>query len=192
MTDWIPLFAAVLTALTAAAAALMLHRQRLAHEREMNEIDALRLLLYEGALLLEDGFEIYGDLSRRAVAREGEETLVEFQHAVAENAADYTRRSKRYQARLQLWFGADEPVVQLWQEAHWAVGSALSVFRDGLAPSTHPADPEYGIIESEAAEAAFAWKAAARKAMRPHLERDVADDEGVPARTQRQRGWVSR
>lgn len=190
LKEWIPLLGALITAVSAAVAAVVIHRQRLEHERTINEVEALRLLLDEGAQLLEEGFQIEGEFSLRAVAWEDRETLDEYQDALDTRSQEYARQAMRYQARLQLWFPPDEPVVALWEQAYRAIGSALSVFRAGLAPSTRPGDPDYGSMEQEAAESAFEWFGAARKVMRPHLA-DESPGRDVRWSLRQRRSWTS-
>lgn len=151
--------AGIITApMVAGVVALVLHRQRLTHERGMHDRERLRHLLDEGARLqwqgrtaIVDAMTLPSDTDA-PTKKEAEDRIL----AMGMEFAPYV-------ARLCLWLADDDPVVVNWRKLHEQLGQFI-----GVPPG--PRSEYLRVLLPDFDAAAAAWIATAREMTRARLD----------------------
>ena len=175
MADPVAIAGVVTAPAVAGAVAVAIHRQRLGHEREVNDVDRLRDVVDDGVVLVtrlvKHAYEARHrmDAENRPVSREEAADRLQALHA------DFGL----YDNRLRVWFGSDDQLHKQWWEVVGALSAVNSAITSTLSGGTDKqAERQLFDRVTELETAGRAWLEEARAVVR--LTR---------SKTERPAGW---
>lgn len=164
MADPVAIAGVVTAPVVAGAVAVAVHRQRLRHERELNDVARLREVVDDGVVLVsrlvKHAYEARHRIDAENDPVSGEEAWDRLHALMAEFGL--------YDNRLRVWFGPDHPLHERWWEVVGVLGSVVAAITPTLIGGTDKRQAEELLFEHVTAleNAGNAWLEEARAVVR--------------------------
>jgi hypothetical protein len=166
VTDFFPVMATGITALVAGGIALLIHRQRLQHEREEADLTLVRSLLTEGTGLMD---RIVRAAKGPLLCSDDPDYL-----AYRQALVDVAEGTGVYRLRLWVLFAEEHEVWQAWSKFHESASALIDTAIAAATAQQEGRSVDRAIVEEDVGRvdaAAGSWLVAATRVGRARLRK---------------------